>query len=134
MFQTDASWKSGWLRKLLLAKVVVTYLIWALPALAAPPALLRWLRLPVPADPIYLRLFGAAVAAMGVAYWYAYLDPLGNIAILRVGVIDNGLITLTVIILGLSVGVSSWFVWASGVVTALFCAGFVLLMPRGGEG
>ena len=90
--------------------------------------------MPVPEDPIYLRLFGAVVAAMGVAYWYAYLDPLGNIAILRVGVIDNGLVTLTVIILGLSVGVSSWFVWASGVVTALFCAGFVLLMPRVGEG
>jgi len=61
----------------------------------------------MPDDPIFLRLFGAIVTAVGVAYWYAYRDPVRNIVILKFGVVDNGLVTVTIIVMGLTVGVSS---------------------------
>ena len=67
---------------------------------------------------------------MGVAYWYTYQDPVKNAAILRFGIVDNGLTTLTIIVLGFTVGISSWFIWVSGIVTAFFCLAFVVLMPR----
>jgi hypothetical protein len=84
-----------------------------LPALVAPPAFLALFAITMPEDPIFLRFFGAVVTAVGFAYWYAYRDPIKNMAILKFGVIDNGLATLTIIILGLTVGVSSWFYWLS---------------------
>ncbi len=126
----EVSQRLHWLRRVLLVKVIVTFLAWALPALLGPPAFLALFGIPMPEDPIFLRLFGAVVTAMGVAYWYAYQDPVKNVAILKVGIIDNGLVTLTIIVLGFTVGISSWFVWVSGVLTAFFCVAFVVLMPR----
>lgn len=126
----EVSQRLYWLRRVLLVKVIVTFLAWALPALLGPPAFLALFGISMPEDPIFLRLFGAVATAMGVAYWYAYQDPVKNVAILKVGVIDNGLVTLTIIVLGFTVGISSWFVWVSGVLTAFFCVAFVVLMPR----
>jgi hypothetical protein len=118
------------LRRILLVKVVLTLLVWGLPALIGPPALLELLSIAMPEDPIFLRMFGALAIALAVAYWYAYQDPVKNVAILKVGVVDNGLATLTIIVLGLTVGISSWFVWVSAALTAFFCIAFVVLMPR----
>lgn len=126
----DTSQQLRWLRRVLLAKVVVTLLAWALPALIAPPAFLALFGMAMPEDPIFLRLFGAVVTAMAVAYWYAYQDPVKNVAILKVGVVDNGLATLTVVVLGFTVGIASWFIWVSSVLTGLFCIAFIVLMPR----
>ncbi len=126
----NMSQQSLWLRKILLAKVIVTFLLWGLPALLAPPAFLALFAITMPEDPIFLRLFGAVVTAVGFAYWYAYRDPIKNIAILKFGVIDNGLATLTVIILGLTVGVSSWFYWLSAAITAFFCIALIWLITR----
>jgi len=119
-----------WIRRVLLVKVIVTFLVWGLPALLAPPAFLALFGIAMSNDPVFLRLFGAVVSAVGVAYWYAYRDPIKNIAILKFGVIDNGLVTLTIIVIGLTVGVSSWFFWLSAGMTAFFCIALVLLMPR----
>ena len=130
----NTSHRMQWLRKVLLVKVIVTFLVWGLPALIGPPAFLTLFDLEVPEDPTYLRLFGAVVIALGVAYWYAYRDPLRNAAIVRVGVVDNGLVTLAIIVLGLTTGVSSWFMWVSAVLTALFFIAFLVLMPRETEG
>jgi hypothetical protein len=126
----DTSQQSLWLRKILLVKVIVTFLLWGLPALLAPPAFLALFGITMPDDPIFLRLFGAVVSAVGVAYWYAYRDPIKNMAILKFGVIDNGLVTLTIIIIGLTAGVSSWFFWLSACITAFFCIALFWLMPR----
>lgn len=119
-----------WLRRILLVKVVVTVVAWALPSLVAPASFLELFSLEMPSDPLFLRLFGALAAALAVGYWYAYKDPIRNSAILKVGVVDNGLATLTVLVLGLRGGVSSWFVWLSAGLTALFCGAFVILTPR----
>jgi hypothetical protein len=125
----ERSLRLRWLRRVLLIKVVVTFLAWGLPALVGPPAFLALFGIGMPEDPIFLRLFGVLAIALGVAYWYAYQDPVRNVAILKVGVVDNGLATLTVIILGLTVGISSWYVWVSGALTALFCIAFAVLTP-----
>jgi len=119
-----------WIRRVLLVKAIVTFLLWGLPALLAPPGFLALFGIAMPDDPIFLRLFGAVVIAVGVAYFYAYRDPIENIAIVKFGVIDNGLVTLTIIVMGLTVGVSSWFFWLSAGMTAFFCIALVLLMPR----
>jgi len=118
-----------WLRRILLVKVVLCVAVWGLPALWASPALLRWFGLPVPEDPLFLRSFGALAIAMGVAYWYAYRDPVGNEAILRVGVIDNALATAVVLFTVLTSGVSSWFLVLTGVLTAGFFVAFLSLLP-----
>lgn len=129
----NTSQRMQWLRRVLLVKVIVTFLVWGLPALIGPSAFLELFDIEMPEDPIFLRLFGAVVIAFGVAYWYAYRDPLRNTAIVRVGVVDNGLVTLVIIVLGLSTGVSSWFIWVSAVLAALFCIAFLVLMPQEAE-
>ena len=126
----NTSQRMQWLQRVLLIKVIVTFLAWGLPALIGPPAFLALFDIEMPQDPIFLRQFGAVVTAFGVAYWYAYRDPLRNVAIVKVGVVDNGLVTLATIVLGLTTGVSSWFIWVSAVLTALFCIAFLVLMPQ----
>lgn len=127
----DTSPKMVWLRRVLLVKVIVTFLAWGLPALFAPSAFLALFGITMPDDPIFLRLFGAVVTAVGVAYWYAYRDPVRSIAILKFGVVDNGLVTLTIIVMGITVSALSWFFWLSAVLTAFFCIALACLMPSG---
>ena len=119
-----------WLRRVLLVKTLVTVLVWGLPALLGPLSLLDILRLPVPADPLYFRLFGGTVTAWGVAYWLAYKDPVRNVAILKAGLIDNALATIATVLIGLTSGISSAFMWISAVLTGLFFLLFLILMPR----
>ena len=127
----DADKKLVWLRRVLVVKVLVTILVWGLPSLLGPLSLLAILQVPIPADPIYLRLFGGAATAWGVAYWFAYRDPVRNVAILKAGLVDNALPTLAILIIGLTGGISSAFIWISGLLTGLFFLSFLLLMPRG---
>jgi hypothetical protein len=127
----DADKKLVWLRRVLLVKVLVTILVWGLPSLLGPLSLLALLQVPIPADPIYLRLFGGAATAWGVAYWFAYKDPVRNVAILKAGLVDNALPTLAILIIGLTGGILSAFIWVSGLLTGLFFLSFLLLMPRG---
>jgi hypothetical protein len=125
----DKHAKLNWLRRVLLVKVLLTFFAWGLPALFGSEQFLSLFDLSMPEDPTYLRLFGAAVTAFGAAYWFAYRDPIRNRAILSAGVVDNGLITLTVVFLAATGHVDSWFMYVSAALTASFCAAFVLLMP-----
>ncbi len=119
-----------WLRRVLLVKSLVSILAWGLPALIGPLSLVALLGLPIPEDPIYLRLFGAVATGWGVVYWFAYKDPLRNVSMVKAGVADNALATFAVLFSAVTAGVSSVFVWVSGLLTALFCVLFLLLMPR----
>jgi len=121
--------KRIWLKRVLLVKVLLTLFAWGLPSLLAPEPFLSLFGLSMPEDPTFLRLFGAAVTAFGVAYWFAYRDPVQNRAILQAGIADNGLITLTIIVLAFTRGLESWFIGLSGALTGLFCVAFILLMP-----
>jgi hypothetical protein len=119
-----------WLRRVLVVKAFITVFVWGLPALLGPLSLLELLRVPVPADPIYLRLFGGAVTAWGVAYWLARKDPVRNVAIVKAGVVDNALPTVAIVLIGLTSGISSVFMWLSAVLTGIFALLFLILMPR----
>ena len=123
-----------WLRRVLLVKAVVTVFVWGLPSLFGPLSLLEFLQVPVPVDPIYLRLFGGACTAWGVAYWLARKDPARNVAILWAGVVDNALPTAAIVLIGLTRGISSLFLWISALLTGTFCVLFLVLMPREEQG
>lgn len=125
-----ADLKPIWLRRVLLVKTVITILVWGLPALIGPLPLLALLGVPIPEDPIYLRLFGGAATAWGVAYWFAYREPLRNVAIIKAGLVDNALPTLVIVYLMLRAKVSSAFIGISALLTGLFFLLFLVLMPR----
>lgn len=119
-----------WLRTILAIKIALILFVWGLPALLAPILLLQRLGVPTPDDPIYLRLFGAVVIAFGVAYWYAYKDPIHNIAILKAGIVDNGLATLVTLFFIVFHGLRSIMMLISAPLTLFFFISFILLMPK----
>lgn len=125
----DEQTKLTWLKRVLFVKVVLTLFLWGLPAMFGNAWFLGLFNLTMPNDPMFLRLFGAAVTAFGVAYWFAYRDPIQNRAILQAGIADNGLVTLTVIALALTSDIESWFIYFSALLTGLFCIAFIVLMP-----
>ncbi len=118
----------SWLRTILLIKVAACILLWGLPALLGPSALFEFLGLDMPKDTAYLRLFGAVVTAIGLLYWFAYKDPVKNVAIIRYAIVDNGLATLTLGVLILT-GKGSWMFTMSAVFTFLVFIAFILLFP-----
>jgi hypothetical protein len=119
-----------WLRYILAVKVAFILFVWGLPALLAPISLFQRLGVPTPDDPIFLRLFGAVVIAFGVAYWYAYKDPIHNIAILKTGIVDNGLVTLVILVSTALYDLRSVLMWVSALITFIFFISFILLMPK----
>jgi hypothetical protein len=119
-----------WLKRILAVKVVLTFLFWGLPNLLYPLSLLQRLGVPTPDDPIYLRLLGAVIIAFGVAYWYAYKDPIHNIAILKAGIVDNGLVTLVTLYFIVFANQRSIFMLISAPLTFIFFLSFPLLMPK----
>jgi hypothetical protein len=119
-----------WLRYILAVKVAFILFVWGLPALLAPLSLFQRLGIPTPDDPIFLRLFGAVVIAFGVAYWYAYKDPIHNIAILKAGIVDNGLATLVILVSTALYDLRSVLMWVSALLTFIFFISFILLMPK----
>ena len=116
------------LRKVLLIKVILTVILWAIPSLFAPPLILEFFGLPT-ADLTILRIFGAVLLSMSVAYWFAYKDPLRNLAVIWMAIVYNGLAALVILILGLTVGVG-WYLWFSVVIKLLFFIAFLILVPK----
>lgn len=116
------------LKQLLLVKVILTILLWAVPSLLAPPIMLEFFGLPT-ADLTILRIFGAVLIAMSVAYWFAFKDPLRNIAVIWMAIVYNGLSAMVIVILGLTTGIG-WYLWFSIVIKLLFFIAFLVLVPK----
>jgi hypothetical protein len=129
-YKMSNSKKLLWLKWILAVKVVFTFLFWGLPLLFFPISLLQRFNMPTPDDPIYLRLLGAVIIALGVAYWYAYKDPVHNIAILKAGVMDNGLVTLVTLFFIVFYDLRSITILISALLTLAFFICFILLMPK----
>jgi hypothetical protein len=127
----SSSKKLFWLKIVLAVKILFTFLFWGLPLLFFPISLLQALGVP-PDDTIYIRLLGAVITAFGVAYWYAYKDPVHNIAILKAGIVDNGLVTLVTLFFIIFYDLRSITMLISGVLTLVFFISFILLMPKKG--
>jgi hypothetical protein len=70
------------------------------------------------------------VTSFGAAYWYAYKDPVKNVAIVKAGVLDNALVTLTILVFTLVYDLRSIFMWISALLVFVFFLSFVILMPR----
>lgn len=116
------------LKQVLFIKVIITIFLWAIPSLIAPPSILQLFDLPT-ADLTFLRIFGAVLVAMCVAYWFAYRDPLRNLAVIWMGIVDNGLAALVIISLGITVGVG-WYLWLSAIIIFFFFLAFLILVPK----
>ena len=125
-----SSKKLVWLRWILGTKFVLSLLFWGLPILLFPISLLQRIGVPVPDDPLYLRLLGAVITAFGVAYGYAYKDPIHNDAILKAGIVDNGLVTLVTLYFIVFHDLRSITMLISAPLTLFFFISFILLMPK----
>jgi len=119
-----------WLKRILAVKVVLTFLFWGLPLLFFPVSLLQRIGMPTPDETIYLRLLGAVITALGVAYWYAYKDPIHNVAIVKAGVVDNGLVTLVTLYFIVFANLRSISMLISTLLTLAFFISFIVLMPK----
>jgi hypothetical protein len=119
-----------WLKRILAVKVVLCFFFWGLPSLLAPLSLFKNLGIPTAEDPFYQMSLGAIVIAFGVAYWYAFKDPVHNIAIVKVGIVDNGLATLVTLYFVLFRDLRSILMLISGLLTLIFFLSFILLIPR----
>jgi hypothetical protein len=122
--------KLKWLKAILLVKVFFCFFVWGLPYLLAPMAYFQRLGIPMPDDSLFIKLSGAIIIAFGVAYWYAYKDPVQNVAIVKAGVVDNGLVTLVIFVFMAFYNLRSAVVLASGLLTLFFFISFLLLMPK----
>jgi hypothetical protein len=122
--------KLKWLKVILLVKVFFCFFVWGLPYLLAPMAYFQRLGVPVPDDSLFIRLSGAIIVAFGVAYWYAYKDPVHNVAIVKAGVVDNGLVTLVIFVFMAFNNLRSVIVLVSALLTFIFFISFLLLMPK----
>jgi hypothetical protein len=122
--------KLKWLKVILLVKAFFCFFVWGLPFLLAPMAYFQRLDVPVPDDSLFIRLSGAMIIAFGVAYWYAYKDPVHNVAIVKMGVVDNGLVTLVTFVFIAFYNLRSVLMLASGLLTLFFFISFLLLMPK----
>lgn len=116
------------LKQLLLLKAILSLFLWGMPSLLAPPQVIEFFGLPA-GDLTFLRIFGAVMIAIGVAYWFGSRDPLRNLAVIWMGIVDNGLAAVVIVVLGLTVGVG-WFLWLSAVLVLLFFVFFLALVPK----
>ncbi len=126
----DSTVKLGWLKRVLLLKMIAVLFVWGLPALTGSASFLKLFGVSMPDDPFFLRIFGAVSVGLTLLYWYAYRDPLRNRDVVKYAVFDNGLSTLAILFIAFTSGLSSWFFWVSGALTAFFAVAFWILIPQ----
>jgi hypothetical protein len=122
--------KLAWLKRILVIKIAFGFLFWGLPCLLLPVSFLQRSGVSVAGDTLYLRLLGAVILALAVAYWYAWKDPAHNVAIIKAGVVDNGLCTLVALYFIVFHGLRNITMLISAVLTLFFFITFILLMPK----
>jgi len=122
--------KITWLKRVLILKILAVLFIWGVPSLFGTAPMLSMFGVTLPEDPFYLRIFGAIMFAIALLYWFAYRAPVRNRDIIRYAVVDNGLVTIVVLVIAFTSGLSSWFFWVSAGLTAFFTITFAMLVPK----
>lgn len=122
--------KIAWLERVLLFKIIVTIFLWGLPVWLAPANVLNFFQIKMPADPLFMRMFGATMVGLGILYWFALQNPVKNRDIIRYAVIDNVLAFLTIVVVAATSGISAPMVWVSMVLVAFFAVAFYYLTPK----
>jgi hypothetical protein len=121
--------KIMWLKRLILVKILVLLLMWALPTWIAPESVLNLFSIEVPEDPFFMRMFGGVMIGLVFLYWFAYRNPVRNRDIIRYAVIDNSLAFITILGIAFTTGITNPTVWVSAVLVAVFAIGFYVLIP-----
>ncbi len=74
----DENTKAMWLKRVLVFNMIVAILIWGLPLWIGPKTILTALKITVPSDLFYMRIFGAIQLGFAYLLWLAYENPVMN--------------------------------------------------------
>lgn len=116
------------------AKIVITILFWCLPLLLGPKVLFNWVGVPFPDPEVFIRLLGAAYAALVVNYYQGLLEAkTGGLATatVRMGIVSNGLAAVILGIFGASGTWADWgllaqiYMWSSFIAAVLITLGLI---------
>ena len=119
-----------WLKRVLVLKIVVVLVMWALPSWIAPVSLLNALNVSVPDDQFFMRMFGATQIGLAFLFWLALKNPVKNRDMIRYGVVDNSVAFFTIIGYHFAFGITDPLVWVSAVLVLFFAIAFYVLTPK----
>ena len=122
--------KLTWLKRLLILKMLVVLLMWALPTWIAPESVLKLFGESLPNPPFYMRIFGATQIGLVFLYWLAFKNPVKNRDIIRYAVVDNSIAFLTMMGYAVTVGITNPTVWVSAGLVLFFAVAFFMLTPK----
>ena len=122
--------KIVWLKRVLILKMLIVLLMWALPSWIAPEPVLKLFGVAMPEDPFFMRIFGGVQLGLVFLYWFAYQNPVKNRDIIRYAVIDNTLSFLTILGVAFTTGITNPTIWVSAVLVAIFAVAFYFLVPK----
>ena len=122
------------LRRVLAAKIVITVLLWAAPALLMPPQWFPLFGIPEPplSHLVFVRLLGAAYVALVTGYALAWRAPARHPGAILVGVVSNGLAAVVILSVGASGGYATWsvlgvvYIWISAALAAALATALAL--------
>lgn len=130
------------LSKVLIFKIAATIVVWCIPLLLLPAALLEAAGFPPQESYMFVRMLGWAYLALCVGYGFALraaLDGKRLMGPIWVGIVSNGGACLYLLYYGMTGAWSTWggfiqFVgWGSALATALITLGLVVYGVRGKE-
>ncbi|MCB1327612.1 MAG: hypothetical protein H7A21_05630 [Spirochaetales bacterium] len=123
------------LRYVLLLKITLTFLLWALPLLFVPAWLADRLQLPFAQPEIFGRLLGAAYLALNLGYMLGYAEFSRGLVptnAILVGILSNGLAALLLLAFGAAGAYDGMhapgqlLMWVSAAATTLITIGLLL--------
>lgn len=82
------------LAQVITAKIVITICFWSIPLLLGSKSLFQWIGVPFPQPEVFVRLLGAAYAALVVAYYDGLIEARTTgsaVTTVRMGLVSNGL-------------------------------------------
>jgi hypothetical protein len=122
--------KIGWLKRVLIFKMLVVALLWGLPTWLAPESILAVFGETLPEPPFYMRIFGATQIGLVFLYWLAYRNPVRNRDMIRYAVVDNSVAFLTMLGYAFTLGITNPTVWVSAGLVLFFAIAFYVLTPK----
>ena len=122
--------KIGWLKRVLIFKMLVVALLWGLPTWLAPASILAVFGETLPEPPFYMRIFGATQIGLVFLYWLAYRNPVRNRYMIRYAVVDNSVAFLTMLGYAFTLGITNPTVWVSAGLVLFFAIAFYVLTPK----
>ena len=130
------------MKLVLLIKIVVTTLLWAIPLLFGTPELFGYFGIPFPEPVIFLRLLGMAYFTLIFVYYNGYklLKIRRNAAaseiVVSAGIVSNGLAFIVLFFSGTSGAWSNWgllgqiYMWVSMVLSFLFSVALQITLKK----